>query len=234
MHVGDEKAYTFSQKACNLIDSTGLFLNEVDLSSLLQGGMNITLPPDTTLEDLLGTSYQKYSSISQKAFGVSLDALKHMLPLVVLNFISESALRKDFPMSIDQHLWQYAQSQGISTGGLETIEEHASTLEAISVEDQTSMLKAALGNVQKFRRKILHLSELYGQARIHELYLLSKKDLGSHKRVLLYDRNRLMAERCIALYQKETFFAAVGAAHLSGEVGMLHLLRKAGFDLRPL
>jgi uncharacterized protein YbaP (TraB family) len=231
MHVGDERAYSYAQKACDLIDSTDLFLNEVDLNALLQGGMNLMLPDGTTLEDLLGHSYNKYSSLAQKAFGVDLDRLKHMLPLVVLNIISESALSKTYPISLDQHLWQYAQSQSVNTGGLESIEEHAATLEAISIADQTAMLKAALGNVEKFRKKIIRLSDLYSEAKIHELYKLSKKDLGAHKRVLLFDRNTLMAERCSVLHQEKSVFAAVGAAHLSGELGVLHLMKRRGFQV---
>lgn len=34
--------------------------------------------------------------------------------------------------------------------------------------------------------------------------------------------------------QKESTFFAVGAAHLGGEIGIIHLLRKAGYTVKPI
>jgi uncharacterized protein YbaP (TraB family) len=36
------------------------------------------------------------------------------------------------------------------------------------------------------------------------------------------------------MMQKESVFFAVGAAHLAGELGVINLLKKAGYTVKPI
>jgi uncharacterized protein YbaP (TraB family) len=54
------------------------------------------------------------------------------------------------------------------------------------------------------------------------------------RKLLLYERNTIMAERFAEIARQESLFCAVGAGHLSGKKGLLRLLKKEGFKVRPI
>jgi hypothetical protein len=51
---------------------------------------------------------------------------------------------------------------------------------------------------------------------------------------LLDKRNTNWVAQLNKIMKKESVFIAVGAGHLVGEMGLISLLRKAGYTLRPL
>lgn len=50
----------------------------------------------------------------------------------------------------------------------------------------------------------------------------------------LYKRNEIQANNMDSIMKKEALFVGVGAAHLAGERGVIELLRKKGYLLRPI
>jgi len=75
---------------------------------------------------------------------------------------------------------------------------------------------------------------LYQQAELNKLYQKKKKHLGNLRKLLLYDRNLVMAQRLEIQFLKEKTFVTIGAAHLSGEKGVLRLIKLQGFTIRPV
>jgi uncharacterized protein YbaP (TraB family) len=51
---------------------------------------------------------------------------------------------------------------------------------------------------------------------------------------MLYRRNKNMVNRFVQLSANMSLFAAVGAAHLAGKNGMLHLLTDKGYQITPI
>lgn len=54
------------------------------------------------------------------------------------------------------------------------------------------------------------------------------------QKILLDNRNAKWAKTMPEMMQKESVFFAFGAAHLAGENGVINLLKKAGYSLRPI
>ena len=54
------------------------------------------------------------------------------------------------------------------------------------------------------------------------------------KKTLLDNRNENWLKIMPQMMQKESVFFAVGAAHFAGEQGVLNLLRKAGYIVKPI
>jgi uncharacterized protein YbaP (TraB family) len=57
---------------------------------------------------------------------------------------------------------------------------------------------------------------------------------STYRRVLLDNRNRNWIPVMMSLMREKPMFVAVGAGHLSGEEGVIQLLRKEGFVLTPV
>lgn len=62
--------------------------------------------------------------------------------------------------------------------------------------------------------------------------ITSKSDNYLH--YFLHERNRIMATGIDTLAKKQKIFIGIGAAHLPGEKGVIQMLRKMGYTLRPI
>lgn len=81
---------------------------------------------------------------------------------------------------------------------------------------------------------------LYKNQEIQALYDYTKESYDDPKyptsdiKVLLDNRNISWIPVIEAQISKESTFIAVGAAHLAGENGVINLLKKQGYNLKPV
>ena len=69
---------------------------------------------------------------------------------------------------------------------------------------------------------------------IGEMFSKSESGMDEHKDLLLNNRNANWVKQLKDIMKKERVFVAVGAGHLVGEQGLIALLRKEVYTLRPL
>jgi uncharacterized protein YbaP (TraB family) len=60
------------------------------------------------------------------------------------------------------------------------------------------------------------------------------EDMRQYREVLLDDRNRNWIGPITTAAGKASTFFAVGAGHLGGNTGVIELLRKAGYTVKPV
>src|SRR5690606_11952607 len=84
------------------------------------------------------------------------------------------------------------------------------------------------------RRQTTHTMRAYLSGDVHRLYRMTRSSMRRLRKPVLDDRNRIMAERILALYGDRDAFIAVGAGHLSGRHGVLARLKRAGWSARPV
>lgn len=153
----------------------------------------------------------------------------------------ESQLKHPGIQPLDSMLFGRAQKQGKETGGLETIDEQLGYFEQFSEKEQTMLLSTVLDQMDEADAKgedmMQTLIQWYLKGDVESLAeLMNKMPLAEDKalearieKMLLTDRNRLMAERIGELLERKSgkgYFFAVGAAHLGGEQSILtHLIR---------
>lgn len=144
---------------------------------------------------------------------------------------------------LDALIGATAKKQGKTLIGLESVEEQFKAVSSIPFEFHVNALNETL--------KLSHLSDDLMET-TKSLYLEGKtgwmlplvrsfapetytgKGYADFQRLLLTNRNHLMAERAAEHLEKGNAFMAVGALHLPGEEGLVALLRKAGFTLEPV
>ena len=237
MHVQDKKAFKYIEQIKVLILQCEAFATEINLAdenSVVIPPSLLRIPNEQSIESLIGDKkYQKLKRIILKAFGLDLDHYQNTIPILTANEIANSILSKDHHLSLDAFLSEYATTVKRKMLGIETFVEHLEVLQKIPLDYQMKSLLQIGKNVEKYRKHILKWAQLYEDGRLQQLYLSSKKSLGKMKRVLLYDRNLIMADRITEILKEQTLFCAVGAAHLPGEKGVLRLLKKNGMIVSP-
>lgn len=237
MHVHDQRAFKLMTQVYPKIDECAAFAVEFNVDEM---AMNLDpnamkLPANSSLDNLMKPKvYKKLKKIFRKTVGLNLDHFKDTKPLIVANLINEQILSKDMPTSLDMHLWNYAKQQDKITLGIETYQEQIDILKNIPLDYQLKALVGMGKNFKKHRKSLLKMTEQYERADIRQLYKSGLKSIGEIKKLLLFDRNLLMAERFSLFIQEQSLFAAVGAGHLAGKKGMLRLLKQKGFKVKPV
>jgi uncharacterized protein YbaP (TraB family) len=78
---------------------------------------------------------------------------------------------------------------------------------------------------------------VYKSQQINEIEkLFSKTEMGmqDHQDILLNDRNKNWVGQLKNIMKTTHVFVAVGAGHLVGKQGLIALLRKEGYTVKPL
>jgi hypothetical protein len=77
---------------------------------------------------------------------------------------------------------------------------------------------------------------IYVRQDLDELLLFLKRNEVSQEfnKAILLERNKLMTSRIKSWVTEATYFVGVGAAHLPGPDGVVEMLRKEGFTVRPV
>ena len=101
----------------------------------------------------------------------------------------------------------------------------------ISTEDILEMMEASDDAETK------QMVEIYKQQNLQKMYsmMTDEKLMSAEAKLLMLDnRNSNWIKIMPAMMKKESVFFAVGAAHLPGKMGVIELLRKAGYNVQSV
>ncbi len=138
---------------------------------------------------------------------------------------------------LDLYIYQTGKKLGKQTTGVETF-----------MGAQQKMVEAYVDMANdESKKQGSELSGRYGDLgqRIQDAYRRGDLDLLDSLNILtepsklftrkfLYDRNVIQARAIDSIMRTRSLFAGVGAAHLPGKEGVIHLLRARGYTLRPV
>jgi uncharacterized protein YbaP (TraB family) len=237
MHVRDPRAFDWLPVARRHLESCAVFAAEFDFAEADHQalGAALRLPEGETLETLLPRSaWKNLRRYSRQELQLTADAILHWHPMSISAALLEALMRDEAPHSLDETLWKNARMLGKTTTGVETFAEQLLILEKITLEQHLQNLTWLVKNFNRQRRRVKKMLEWYRRGEIRQLYQAAKRDAKGLRRVLIYDRNALMAQRFAEIARREPLFCAVGAAHLAGQKGMLRLLKRAGFRVEPV
>ena len=237
MHVRDQRAFGFLEKVYAKIDACQSFATEFNLEEMNRQvtADTMDLPEGQSLPDLLSPKqYQKVDKVFQKVTGLPLDAFAHSRPFMITSLISEAVLSKDMPFSLDESLWRYAKEKEKVLLGLETYQQQIEIIKNLPIETQVKSLVSLARNFKKFRKQLLEMTESYAEADLQKLYQEARKNARGMRKILLYNRNVVMAEKIRDIMQEQSLCAAIGAGHLGGKRGVLRLLKGMGYRVKPV
>jgi uncharacterized protein YbaP (TraB family) len=158
-------------------------------------------------------------------------------PYFITAIISEGIMDCKKKVSVEQMIMAEARQYDKEVNGLETLEFQASIFDSIPYEKQAQDLVTYVDSIDKFRDITMKMVDMYRKQDINNMdSLMEQSDPGmmEYMDLLLYDRNKRWASQIPEqAFNMPTLFA-VGAGHLGGEKGVISLLKKQGFTVKPL
>jgi uncharacterized protein YbaP (TraB family) len=212
-----------------------LDMDDPNMMQQMMQQMNMT--DGTTLKSLL--SEQDYTTVAkffQQKTGFPLEMLASAKPFFVMSLALPSTMRCPVA-SWENSLVKLAKEQSMETLGLETLQEQMAVIDKIPYKDQAALLMETLRDTvqaQKDNQKLIGLYKSQDIDAMQSEIATASPTTAKYEEVLLQERNRRWTPQIARIAAEKPTFFAVGAGHLGGKNGVLQLLRKAGYQVKPI
>lgn len=228
----------------NALRNSDLFVSEMepDEKNQVEVMNGMLLPDSETLSVLIGN--QRFSRLTDilemNEMPVSIELLnKHKVWAAAL-LIAWPRKSDDIPF--DMLLFEKAKLSGIKTMGLESPKEQLEIFDSFTLSEQIEILEDGMKEAdEKYANLNLLIKKYLSQdlSGLSELFY-SKKTFFSpefrekYLNVMLIKRNHHFLKHLLPAIKKGRAFIAVGAGHLTGNEGLISLLKKRGCSLEPV
>lgn len=214
-----------------------------DMSKIMPLMMKAFMAGDTTLKDLLTAS--EYSQVADyfEKIGLPMMFLDRIKPMFLSALtaggdanIMDGGTNADIK-SYEIELMEMAKKDDKAIDGLETAEYQMSMFDSIPYKVQAKMLVESINTQGGGEDELAKLVKLYKEQNLDGMQQLMKDDeqgIGKYEDLLLIGRNKNWIPIMGQMMNAQATFFAVGAGHLGGEEGVVALLRKEGYTVKPL
>lgn len=252
MHLSDARIATLTPKTKEAIKSSKIVALEVaDLSenavgaAMAKAAELVVYTDGRNLQSQLDEDeFKKVQSLVAKS-GMPGEFAGMFRPWIVSMLLSLSDCeRKQVAAGapvLDMRVAEEAQKNGLEVTGLETVESQLGALAAVPDDQQIQMLKVGLKYADRADDMMETLVQMYLKRRLNAAMPFQIALAAEHgtpasafdgfQKTLLVDRNATMRDAAKSLLEKGGVFVAVGALHLPGQTGLVHLVREAGYTV---
>jgi uncharacterized protein len=244
MICSDEAVLSDSLKAA--IENSEDVYFEVDMDNLIEmiGVMRkMKMRNDTTLADLLSkddyTKVKDYFENNETLLPFSV--LETYKPLLAASMLMEGSTGCETPEAMEEVIMKEAKQGGKNVRGLETMSFQMSIFDTIPYKMQAMQLVRYVDDADKGKTddakeydKLMQAYRDQDLSKLEELTKTTDMGMANFTDILLYNRNKNWVEKLKTILPNKSIVIAVGAGHLPGEKGVINLLRKAGYIVRPV
>lgn len=238
-HMMCKGDFVISEQLENKIKSTKQFYGELkmddpQLQSRLMAKMMML---GKTLQSMFADAdYKRVSTSFQTITGMPLISFDNFKPFFPISLLTLKSITCSDIVQPETEFVSLAKKNQLPVFGLETVDEQMDAIDKEPLDSQVNDLQKTVLNFDSVKNEMLRMTAVYNLRDVDSLYSFMKStgfDLGTEKDLLI-DRNRKWAPKISAIIKKDPSFFAVGAGHLGGKEGVISLLRKQGYTLKPL
>lgn len=245
MHVTDKRVFNFGKKVDMAFEDSKAYAMELDPEKALSPStlVKMMMTNGNKISKLIPDSdYVYIDSIIKLNTGMGMALFDGLEPIVVSAMVDEfgmgSSLTDATNMSEEMDLYFYkkAKEQKKKTIGVETVDEQIDALHTLNYEEQAALLIQSIEELKKGTQNAnTDLMNYYIAQNLDSLFTMSDEQKMPPKlyKAMLTDRNLRMADRMAGFINIQPTFIAVGALHLPGPEGVISLLRKKGYKVKP-
>jgi uncharacterized protein YbaP (TraB family) len=197
--------------------------------------------PPRTLQTELGDSL--YQALGAELNGVGLDIaqVNQFEPWMVAEMFLVLKLQQmgfDASLGVDRHFYDEAKAEGKTVRALETPEFQIDLFDSMPQALQRDLIVQSLAQASDMEEMIDDIIADWRAGDLEGLESTVNKSLADYPELrdrLLSSRNRNWLKAIDGyLKSRGRYLLVVGVAHMSGEDGLVHLLREAGYSVEQL
>ena len=234
IHLKDKSVFQFSDSVLPRLEACEVYAPEMDLApeKIAPLYSKLLLPEDSTLTDIFTPDeYRMIGDVLKKKTGMDISFFNKMRPIALMMLAMNSQLPDEEKFTFDEFLYLKAIAQHKTIEGIETPEEQFDLLGEITKEDILDYFRHP-GQKEDMEKMVV----LYRQGKLDSLLTEMQNDTLNidFQKNFITTRNYRMAFRIDTLIQRHTAFIAIGAGHLPGKEGVIGLLEKKGYRVKPV
>jgi hypothetical protein len=251
IHMIDKKDFFLTEPTKAAMDKSDHFAFEIDLEEMSDIGkmmplmMKAFMRGDTTLSDLLtDEEYQMVNKHFQK-IGLPMMFVERIKPMFLSAMSGGDMLSPPGTetgptgmVSYEFEIMKVAKEDQKPISGLETAAFQMSMFDSIPYSAQAQMLVESIQS-EKDTAAVSQMDvmvKMYKDQDIEAMVAMMDEEggIGGFEDLLLVNRNKKWIPIMEVMMKEKVTFFAVGAGHLGGEYGVIRLLKKAGYNVKPL
>lgn len=246
IHIIPAKDFLLSDSTLAAFHRCNSVAFEIDMDEM--SNLSATLPllmkafmrNGTTLRDLLSAEDYQLVKRHLSTTGLPIFLLERVKPMFLSSMVTgqegNPGAAAPNSKSYEIELLGLARDASKPVHGLETAAYQMSMFDSIPYKAQAEMLVQTLKAGPSENEEMEQLIALYKAQDLAGLQEIMEGEsgIGEYRNVLLDQRNANWIPVMSRMMQKERVFFAVGAGHLSGEKGVIALLRSQGYRLRAI
>lgn len=202
------------------------------------GGMFFMNMKDKTLKDLYTPEeLAKVSRFFSDSLKMNISFFNKMKPMMLEALLYPRMMPCKSPSGVEMELMKLAKADKKEIKGFETIEFQSAIFDSIPYDVQAKALLKDIDSSETYRVYFNKMVNIYKNQQTDELTTLISDTTfsgGENDDALLKNRNENWVKQLDTILKQKNIFMAVGAAHLLGKDGLIALLRKQGYTLRPI
>lgn len=242
MHILCASDAKLSTNLRNIIRDSKEIYFEIDMDNMaeLMGAMKyLRMNDGVKISDLLTEAeYERVKDYFEKNKAMlPFSMMNRFKPYFVSSLIGEKIMTCEKKNGMEELIMRESKQYSKSIKGLETTEFQASIFDSIPYDKQAKDLLAYIDSIDNYRDVTLQMVNVYREQDLEKMdELMKKSDPGmeSYMDLLLYNRNRRWVTIMPDSMKEGSVLFAVGAGHLPGEDGVIKLLQKKGYTVKPL
>lgn len=240
IHIICEEQFMMNEQILSALESSDKLFLEIDMADpdLMTKMSQVTFNEgmQNIGEFIEEEDKELIDAFFKEKFGAGLNQLGAMKPFMLSSLVLTQVILCDQKSSYEQFFIEKAQNSGLEIAGLETIEFQAGLFDQIPLEDQVSDLIDMIKDLDKGGRDFDELVAVYLTEDIENIHdhILDSEMFANHGDALVYDRNKTWIPLIEEAMAENPIFVAVGSGHLGSEKGVIHLLKKQGYQVEPV
>ncbi len=245
MHTADRQVVALPQAVRDTLDGAGSLVLEIVMTEQVRGELAqaMVLPEGKALGAIVGPERFERVLHAGTRYGLPRAQLRILKPWALTMFFSlppsEFQRQAAGGVPLDQVLQDSARNRGTALHGIETPAEQMAIVAELPEPTQLALLDAAIDTNPRIEPLFDAMKTAYLNRDLSALHRLADEmsegtDQDLQKLFLermVDSRNERMVKRIASHLAEGNAFVAVGALHLSGERGILNLLKKQGYQV---
>ncbi|MEO6233102.1 MAG: TraB/GumN family protein [Ferruginibacter sp.] len=240
-HIMCKDDISFSTQLKSAVTNADKIYMEMDMddpSIMLSGLMMMNMKDGKKLKDLYTEEeYEKVAVFFKDTLHMPIGLLQSTKPFFLAAMLYPKMMPCKTVSGVEEELMKLAKEQKKEIKGLETMEFQSSVFDSIPYQEQAKELLKSIDSLASYQKYFDTMITVYKTQRLMEIEKLFKDSefgMEDHQDILLNDRNKNWVNQLNTIMKNESVFVAVGAGHLVGNEGLINLLRKEGYTLKPL
>lgn len=220
------------------VDKVYMEMDMDDPATIMGGLLFMNMKEGKTLEQLYTPAeFKKVKDFFADSLHMPISFLQTMKPMLLEALLYPKLMPCKTISGIEEELMKVVKLEKKEIKGLETMEFQACVFDSIPYSEQAKELLNAIDSMATNKAMFDTMLNVYKSQKIGEIEtLFNKTEFGvkDHQDILLDNRNKNWVKQLKTITKTTSVFIAVGAGHLVGKEGLIALLRKEGYSVKPL